>query len=218
MKVVLVYSGGLDSTVLLYHLVKDLMDEVSCITFDYGQRHSRETQFAREVTRLLDVPFLHVDISKIRPLFGYNSQTGDAEVPNGHYTDEVMKTTVVPNRNMIFLSLAASTAISWGYDAVAYGCHSGDHAIYPDCRLEFVIAVQRVLGLCHSRPIRLFAPFTTRPKSFIVDMGHRLGVPFELTWSCYKGGVHHCGKCGTCVERKEAFALAQLKDPTIYEA
>ena len=127
-----------------------------------------------------------------------------------------MKSTVVPNRNMIMLSLAAARAIAVGADGVAYAAHSGDHAIYPDCRPEFADAVAAALRICHYTPIELERPFVDMTKADIVRLGAELGVDFSKTWSCYKGGEKHCGKCGTCVERREAFRLAGVPDPTEY--
>ena len=137
--------------------------------------------------------------------------------PDGHYTDESMKATVVPNRNMLFLAVAASWAIAQGAAAVAYAAHAGDHAIYPDCRPEFVRAMSAALGLADWRQLELATPFINWDKGQIVRRGAELGVPFEKTWSCYRGGTAHCGTCGTCVERREAFSQAGIADPTIYE-
>jgi 7-cyano-7-deazaguanine synthase len=152
---------------------------------------------------------------------GGSSQTDKSvPVPEGHYEEESMKQTVVPNRNMILLALAGAWAISTKSDAIAYAAHSGDHAIYPDCRPEFTEAMSDALRLCDWHEVKLMRPFlypTPMSKADIVKLGTSLGVPFELTWSCYKGGEKHCGKCGTCVERVEAFQLAGVEDPTEYE-
>ena len=129
-----------------------------------------------------------------------------------------MKATVVPNRNMILLSLAAGYAISIQYDTVAYAAHSGDHTIYPDCRPAFADAMEQVLKLADWESISLFRPFVNWSKADLVKRGNEIGVPFEHTWSCYAGGEKHCGKCGTCVERKEAFELVGLSDPTCYNS
>jgi 7-cyano-7-deazaguanine synthase len=127
-----------------------------------------------------------------------------------------MKATVVPNRNMILLSLAAGHAISIQYDTVAYAAHAGDHTIYPDCRPAFADAMEQALKLADWESISLFRPFVNWSKADLVKRGNEIGVPFEHTWSCYAGGEKHCGKCGTCVERKEAFELVGLSDPTCY--
>jgi len=214
----IVYSGGLDSTVLLHYL-KASGDADAALLFDYGQRHKKELEFAAQNCRKLGVPFELADLSPITKLFGKSSLTDTSvEIPDGHYEDENMKSTVVPNRNMIMISIAAARAISVGTDKVAYAAHSGDHAIYPDCRPEFADALDNVLGLCHYYPLSLYRPFVDKTKSDIVKLGAELGVDFSLTWSCYKGGAVHCGTCGTCTERKEAFRLAGVPDPTAYLA
>ncbi len=129
-----------------------------------------------------------------------------------------MKATVVPNRNMILLALAAGWAISQKADAIAYAAHGGDHAIYPDCRPEFAEAMRHAIGLADWHRVELLRPFVTLTKADIVRRGAELGAPLGSTWSCYRGGARHCGRCGTCVERREAFALAGVPDPTDYEA
>jgi len=142
----------------------------------------------------------------------------DVAVPDGHYEDENMKQTVVPNRNMIMLSVAIGHAVAEEFDAVAYAAHGGDHAIYPDCRPEFANAVAQCALLCDWRQIELLRPFINMTKADIAARGAELGVPFDLTWSCYKGREKHCGTCGTCVERREAFQLGSVSDPTEYES
>lgn len=213
----IVYSGGLDSTVLLHYL-KANGKAFAALMFDYGQKHKKELEFAVANCKKLGVPYDIANLTPITSLFGGNSLTDSGvDVPEGGYKDENMKSTVVPNRNMIMISIAAARAISLGTDEVAYAAHSGDHAIYPDCRPEFADALDGVLRLCHYWPVKLCRPFVNMTKADIVKLGDQLGVDFSLTWSCYKGGPLHCGKCGTCVERKEAFALAGVADPTVYE-
>jgi 7-cyano-7-deazaguanine synthase len=147
-----------------------------------------------------------------------SSQTDDdIAVPHGHYTDESMKVTVVPNRNMVLLSVAIAEAISTGCENVAIAAHIGDHTIYPDCRAMFLLAMRDAARECHFEPIEILAPFIACTKAEIVHDGAELKVPFELTWSCYEGKAFHCGECGTCVERKEAFQIAGVTDPTVYE-
>lgn len=214
--VVLVYSGGLDSTVLLYHL-RERGDEVRCLGVDYGQRHRRELEAGREICGRLGVEHRIADLTAITPLLGGSALTDDIDVPEGHYADATMKVTVVPNRNMILLSVAIGWALSSRCEAVAYAAHSGDHPIYPDCRREFIDAMAGAARLCDWQPVRIETPFVDRSKADIVRLGERLGVPFHLTWSCYRGGEVHCGRCGTCVERREAFELAGVADPTVYE-
>lgn len=215
-KVVLIYSGGLDSTVLLYHLI-DLGYEVKCLIFNYGQRHNKEVILASTISHLLNIKYDIVDLSSMSYLINNSSQTGThIEVPHGHYNDESMKATVVPNRNMIMLSIAIGHAINIGYDKVAYGVHSGDHHIYYDCRPEFVGAMIKATLLCNEKGVSLFTPLITYDKAEIVKLGIKLNVPFELTWTCYEGKDTACGKCGSCRERLEAFKKNNLTDPLVY--
>jgi 7-cyano-7-deazaguanine synthase len=217
MNVVAIYSGGLDSTVLLYHL-RSQGHMLRALGIDYGQRHRRELDAARAMAEPLGIEYRIVDLSSLRPLLAGSSQTSsDVAVPEGHYTEESMKRTVVPNRNMIMLSIAIGWAVSLRYDAVAYAAHGGDHTIYPDCRPAFVEAMNRVAGLCDWHAVRVISPFAEKTKTDLVRIGAELDVPFALTWSCYKGGERHCGRCGTCVERREAFTQAGVYDPTDYE-
>ena len=216
MKTVLIYSGGLDSTVLLYHLRAE-GHRMHALSINYGQRHQRELIYAREVCRQIDVTHEVADLSSIRPLLAGSSLTSDEiEVAEGHYTETSMKSTVVPNRNMILLSIATGYALSIGAEKVAYAAHSGDHVIYPDCRKEFADAMAQAIGLCDWKTVELIRPFVDWTKADIVRRGVELDVPFEKTWSCYKGESIHCGRCGTCIERREAFDLANVEDPTRY--
>jgi len=215
MRTVLVYSGGLDSTVLLYHL-RQQGHELRGLGVDYGQRHRRELEAARGNCEDLGMECRVADLRAIQPLLAGSALTGELAVPDGHYTDESMKLTVVPNRNMIMLSVAIGWAISLKYDAVAYAAHAGDHPIYPDCRPEFVETMARAARRCDWHEVALLTPFIARTKADIVRLGAQIGVPFERTWSCYRGGEVHCGRCGTCVERREAFRLAGVADPTLY--
>ena len=214
MRTVLVYSGGLDSTVLLAHLLAEGR-EVHALTVNYGQRHSREIDSAKAVCAHYGVPHAVADLRALGPIFGDNSLTNTSlAVAEGHYTEESMKTTVVPNRNMILLSVAAARAIALKAETLAYAAHGGDHAIYPDCRPEFADAMDAAIRLADWHSVRLERPMVTWTKADIVRRGAALDAPFALTWSCYKGGAVHCGKCGTCVERREAFTLAGVPDPT----
>lgn len=215
MRIVLIHSGGLDSTVLLYKLRAD-GHELRCLGVDYGQRHRRELDAGQAICHDLGVEYRIADLRGLRPLLGGSALTDDVPVPDGHYTDDTMKTTIVPNRNMIMLSAAIGWAVSLKYDAVAYAAHAGDHTIYPDCRPAFVEAVRNAARLCDWRSIELLTPFVDQTKADIVRIGAGLGVPFAKTWSCYKGGEIHCGTCGTCVERREAFQKAGIADPTVY--
>ena len=212
----IVYSGGLDSTVLL-HLLKSRGEADAALSVDYGQKHRKELDFARLNCQKLGVNFETADLSAIRGLFGKCSLTDGAEcVPSGDYGADNMGSTVVPNRNMIMIAVAAARAIALGLREVAYAAHSGDHDIYPDCRPEFADALDAALKLCHYYPVRLLRPFVDMSKAGIVRLGADLGVDFSATWSCYNGGEMHCGKCGTCRERREAFRLAGVPDPTEY--
>ena len=214
--VVAIFSGGLDSTVLLYHLRAE-GHGVAALSVDYGQRHRRELDSARVIASGLGIEHEVADLRGVTHLLGGSSQTDTSiAVPQGHYTAESMKTTVVPNRNMIMLAVAAGWAISRKADAVAYGAHAGDHTIYPDCRPEFADAVRRCLQLADWHRVDLLYPFISLTKAHIVRRGAELNVPFARTWSCYEGGDLHCGRCGTCVERREAFAQAGVTDPTEY--
>jgi len=207
----------MDSTALLYHVLAE-GHEARAISFNYGQRHARELDSAAAVTRAAGVEHRIVDLSSLTPVLGDNALSGrDTEVPEGHYEEESMKLTVVPNRNMIMLSVAIAWAISSQSDAVAYAAHSGDHAIYPDCRPEFAAAMDQAARLCDWREIELWRPFVAMDKGDIARRGHEVGAPFALTWTCYKGGAVHCGKCGACRERLEAFAKHGLTDPVDYE-
>ncbi len=219
-KAVVLLSGGLDSSVLLYDLQRRGYD-VLPLAVNYGQRHGVEIFAAADVASSAARALRVADLSALRPLLAGSSQTDDdVPVPDGHYTDPSMRATVVPNRNMLLLSVATAYAVSMEAKMVAYAAHAGDHPIYPDCRPQFIARLADAIELCHyegQTPV-LHAPFAHLPKAEIVRRGAELGVLFALTWSCYKGGARHCGTCGTCVERKEAFQLAGVDDPTPYAA
>jgi len=218
MKTVLVYSGGLDSTTLLYQLVSNQV-EVHALSVDYGQRHRKELDIAREITAGLGVPHEIADLTSVTRLLAGSSLTDpNIPVPEGHYEEDSMKATVVPNRNMMLLSLATAWAISLKADSVSYAAHSGDHAIYPDCRDEFAEALDEAIRLSDWHEIYLSRPFVDLTKADIARRAAALKVPIEKTWSCYKGQELHCGRCGTCLERREAFYLAEVDDPTPYAA
>lgn len=200
-KVCLIYSGGMDSTTLMYDL-KAQGNQVVALSFDYGQRHRRELESAAQICLLTSTEH---HIMGLPPLPG-SALTGNGDVPHGHYAEESMKQTVVPNRNMVMLAHAAAFAIANGIGSVAYAAHAGDHTIYPDCRPEFVEAMNVAFGLCDWNPVRLLAPYLLLTKGQIAARGKSLGVPFDLTWTCYEGGDEPCGRCGSCVERLEALA------------
>ena len=210
------FSGGLDSTTLLYHL-RDEGHDVLALAIDYGQRHRIELDHACKIAQHMGAPFEIADLRALSTVFAGSSQTDPSiDVPLGHYAEENMKQTVVPNRNMILLAVATAWAISQKADHVAYAAHAGDHTIYPDCRPEFADAMAAAIGLADWHAVKLIRPFVAMSKADIVRRGAALNVPFNLTWSCYQGGDQQCGACGTCIERREAFIIAGLDDPTDY--
>jgi len=203
MKTILIYSGGMDSTTLLYKLLAD-GDEVRAISFDYGQRHKKELDCAAQICKKLNVPHESIDVTNLKSLMRGSALTDRIEVPEGHYEDESMKQTVVPNRNMIFISLAIAAAVSAKFGRVAIAVHAGDHAIYPDCRPEFIEKIDATARIANYEAIEVHAPFLHISKGEIAKIGRTLSVPYELTWTCYKGLDEPCSKCGACVERAEA--------------
>ena len=220
-KAVAVVSGGMDSVTLAYLLASQGY-ALHLLAFDYGQRHKRELEYARLCAENLGADFDVVDIRGVGRLLSGSALTDDIEVPHGHYAAKNMAVTVVPNRNAIMLSIAYGAAVSEGAALVAAAMHTGDHYVYPDCRPEFTEAFaamqeRAVEGFGHE-DLTLYTPFIDSGKAAIVEVGARLGVPYEQTWSCYEGGEIHCGLCGTCNERKEAFELAGVTDPTEYRA
>ncbi len=218
MKTLVICSGGLDS-VSLAHLISARGDLSRIVSFDYGQRHRKELGFARACADRLGVPFHLIDMRPIGAELTGSALTDDLNVPEGHYAEENMKVTVVPNRNAIMLTIAFGIAAAKGDGAVATAVHGGDHFIYPDCRPAFAEAFETMqrAALDGYADVRLHTPFVHRTKADIVTEGARVNTPFAETWSCYKGGAHHCGRCGTCVERREAFHLAGVADPTVYD-
>ena len=211
---VLLLSGGMDSAVLLASIVA-AGRRVVALSVDYGQRHRRELDAASDLAAYYKVP--HEVVTIPPAIVSGSALTGGGPVPHGHYADPSMRVTVVPNRNMILIAYAAAVAARDGLDRVAYAAHGGDHAIYPDCRPEFVKAMSLALGVCHYDPIELHCPFLNKSKADIALIGDILSVPFRLTWSCYEGGEKPCGQCGTCVERAEAFRDVSLTDPLVSE-
>lgn len=216
MKTIVLLSGGMDSTTVLYHALDSGMEVVACVAFDYGSKHNdREHEFAKKTSDKLGLPFhrIKLDFS----MFESDLLKTGGDIPEGHYADETMKATVVPFRNGIMLSYCAGLAESLGAKYVALGNHFGDHAIYPDCRGAFVGPMREAIKEGTYTGVELISPFCDVDKTEIARIGDKLGVPWEDTWSCYKGGEKHCGKCGTCVERTEAFNDSGIKDPTEYE-
>ncbi|MGV2129301.1 7-cyano-7-deazaguanine synthase QueC [Agrobacterium vitis] len=218
MKILVVCSGGLDSVSLADKMAAE-HELIGLISFDYGQRHKKELDFAALAAKRLGVPHQIIDMTNIGASLTGSALTDDLDVPDGHYAEETMKITVVPNRNAIMLAIAFGVAAARKADAVALAVHGGDHFIYPDCRPGFIDAFQTMQAhaLEGYADVKLLAPFVTVSKADIVTEGAKYGTPFDQTWSCYKGGARHCGRCGTCVERREAFHLAGVTDPTDYE-
>ena len=218
MKTIVVCSGGLDS-VSLAHKTAAEQELIGLVSFDYGQRHRKELGYAAACALRLGVPHQIIDMRSIGAQLTGSALTDDLDVPDGHYAEETMRVTVVPNRNAIMLAVAFGVAAAQSADAVAIAVHGGDHFIYPDCRPGFIDAFQTMQdhALDGYASVRLLAPYVNGSKADIVTDGAKHGTPFGDTWSCYKGGENHCGRCGTCVERREAFHLAGVADPTEYE-
>jgi 7-cyano-7-deazaguanine synthase len=215
-KAVVIYSGGMDSFTILNKALQDGY-QLFPLTFDYGQKHNKEIRYASNVCSKLGLPHKVIDINPINELLKTSSLTSDTAIPEGHYAAENMKSTVVPNRNMILLSLAIGYAVDIGASKVFYGAHSGDHAIYPDCRPEFVAAMNAVAQIANYEPVDIVTPYLDSNKIEILKDGLALGLDYGQTWTCYNGREKACGKCGSCVERLEAFQLNQVQDPLEYE-
>lgn len=212
-----VLSGGMDSTVLAYYATS-VYATVDLVSVDYGQRHRKELEYAARTATVLGCRHDIVDLSGVRRLLTGSALTDDLEVPHGHYAEDNMATTVVPNRNATLISVAYMAGVARSATAVLVGVHAGDHFVYPDCRPEFVGQLGRALATGNegfAQP-ELLAPFVHNTKTDICRLGGRLGVDWRNTWSCYEGGDVHCGRCGTCVERREAFLDADVEDPTEY--
>lgn len=215
-KCVVLLSGGMDSATALYGAA--LKHEVlAAVSFDYGSKHNaREIPFAKWHCGQLGVHHQVIRLPFVNALFQSDLLRSGGDVPDGHYQEENMKSTVVPFRNGIMLAISAGYAESVGAGALVIAAHAGDHAIYPDCREGFMKAVADAIRLGTYARIRILRPFISMTKADIVRRGAKLGIDYSRTWSCYKGGRVHCGTCGTCVERREAFMLAGVPDPTAY--
>lgn len=218
-----VVSGGLDSTTLAYHLA-DKGQLARVVSFNYGQRHVRELEFAAHHAGALGVPWTLIDLREtLKGVLPGNALTDSVTVPvpHGHYAEDTMKATVVPGRNLMMISIAAAHAQALGLQGVAVGVHAGDHFVYPDCRPVFIEHARQTLQasageLAPGDWVGLMAPFLTITKTDIARMAGDLDVPIDLTWSCYEGRARHCGRCGTCVERIQALNDAGVTDTTVY--
>lgn len=218
MKVVVLCSGGMDSVTAL-HWARRHHDLRLAVSFDYGAKHNhREIPLAAEQAAVAGVEHRVIPLDFIGRFFASDLLKSGGDIPEGHYADDTMRRTVVPFRNGVMLAVAGGLAESAGAEGVVIAAHTGDHTIYPDCREDFMEAMADALRFGTYGAIRLLRPFIDLHKGEIAAEGAKLGVDFARTWSCYKGGEIHCGKCGTCVERREAFAQAGLVDPTRYES
>ena len=212
---IIIVSGGMDSVTLLY----DYKDRIALgISFDYGSNHNaKEIPFAKLHCERLGIKHVTISLDFMHQYFKSSLLEGADAIPEGHYQDENMKSTVVPFRNGIMLAIAAGMAESYGLSHVMIANHGGDHAIYPDCRPEFISAMSNATEAGSYNGVTVLAPYTNITKGDIARRGKELGIDYNETWSCYKGGEKHCGKCGTCVERKEALHYAGIEDTTEYE-
>ena len=212
---IIILSGGMDSTTMLY----EYKDEIAlALSFNYGSHHNeKELYFERLHCDRLDIPHIIIPLEFIHDYFHSSLLEGADAIPEGNYDDENMRSTVVPFRNGIMLAIAAGMAESRGLKRLMMANHSGDHAIYPDCRQTFVDAMNQAIKAGTYEGIELFTPYTGITKADIARRGKALGIDYAETWSCYKGGEKHCGKCGTCTERKEALKEAGIEDTTEYE-
>lgn len=216
-KVVVIFSGGMDSFTVLNKALQD-GHEVFALSFDYGQRHVKELDYAANACKKRGVSHKIVDISAINQLIGGSSLTSDIDIPEGHYEEQSMKSTVVPNRNMILLSMAVGYAVSLDANKVYYGAHSGDHAIYPDCRPEFVHKMNDVCAIANYEAVEIVTPYIDASKIEILTDGLAMGLDYGETWTCYNGRENACGVCGACQERLEAFEKNNVQDPLTYES
>jgi 7-cyano-7-deazaguanine synthase len=219
-KAIAIVSGGIDSCTLLYDLLNQNF-ETHALTFEYGQKHSKEIEAAKRITSKLGIDHKIIDISAVGEIINSSSlinvELSIPKVPETVEHYDTLQSTIVPNRNSIFLSLAIAYAVNIGANKVFYGAHASDRGVYPDCRREFVDAFAHAERLATDNfELTVEAPFVNVKKSDIVRLGSKLGVPFGLTWSCYQGGGTHCGTCSSCRERKRAFIEAGIKDPTEY--
>lgn len=215
-KVVVLVSGGMDSVTALYD-AETIFNVITGVSFDYGAKHNaREIPFAAYHCQKLGIRHEVIPLEFMNQIFKSDLLKSGGDVPNGHYKEQTMRQTVVPFRNGIMMSIVAGFAESEGAKGLIIAAHSGDHAIYPDCREDFMRSMGEAIRLGTYKQVDVIRPFIAMNKADIAKRGQELGVDFSQTWSCYKGVDIHCGKCGTCMERKEAFILAGIKDPTVY--
>ncbi len=212
---IIIVSGGMDSITMLH----DFKERIAlAISFDYGSNHNaKEIPFAKLHCQRLGIKHITIPLAFMKEYFKSSLLSGAEAIPEGHYADENMKSTVVPFRNGIMLAIAAGIAETNDISHIMIANHSGDHTIYPDCRENFISAMSAATHAGTYNGVTLFAPYTNITKSQIARRGKELGIDYTETWSCYKGGEKHCGKCGTCVERKEALRDAGIEDKTEYE-
>jgi len=216
MKTIVLLSGGMDSVTALYSTCQE-HEVVGALSFNYGSKHNHcEIPFARWHAQELGIPFFTVPLSFVGDHFSSDLLKSGGSIPSGHYEEASMKQTVVPFRNGIMLAVAAGFAESLGAEAVTIAAHAGDHAIYPDCREDFLKPMAEAIAAGTYANVKVLRPFVDLTKTEILMLGTQLGIDYAKTWSCYRGGEVHCGTCGTCVERREAFIQAGLTDPTLY--
>ena len=218
--IILSLSGGMDSATLLGHLDQEGWSDIHACSFYYGSKHNiYENHSAEKLAKYYSIPLFYIDISNIMSLFKSNLLLTGESIPEGHYQSEQMRQTVVPSRNLIFSSIMAGIAESMGASAIALGVHSGDHYIYPDCRFEFIQSLDKTIHLSTDGKVKVIAPFINLFKEDILTVGYNLDkpVPYHLTRTCYKAQFLSCGKCGSCVERLEAFHKIGKEDPIQYE-
>ncbi len=217
MKVAVLLSGGLDSTTAL-HWAHHHHEVVCALSFDYGSNHAaRELACARYQAEQLGIPYHEIDLRSISAHLQSALLSGADAIPTADYAEDNLKQTVVPFRNGIFLAIAAGIAESNGATGIVIAAHGGDHALYPDCREDFMTAMASAISLGTYAHLEILRPFITHSKGEITAIGAQLGVDFTHTYSCYCGREQHCGQCATCRERRESFAAAGLPDPTDYE-
>ncbi|SFH45505.1 7-cyano-7-deazaguanine synthase QueC [Modicisalibacter xianhensis] len=217
-KAVVIYSGGMDSYTVLHKSLREGF-EVHALSFHYGQRHARELKVAEQVCLDLDIPHRLIDIRAIHSLMDGSALTDtERAMPQGEYGQDNLTATMVPNRNMVLLSLAIAHAVNIGASICFYGAHGGDHVLYPDCRPEFVDKMNDVAAIANFDPVRIEAPYLHSDKASILADGLSMGLDYARTWTCYLGEELACGQCGSCRERLAAFAANRLTDPLRYAA